>query len=124
MLSRVRINFRDLSDGEEVSPGHIYPVRLPQASKLQSIYSKAHDLTPGASGGSPYRVRIFASEPASSCWQLELKADSLSEDARTADTIHQGLNLHLPETYWVTYQLLDATFVSSAILQVEMLVEM
>ena len=123
MLNPVRILFRDLTDEGEEGAGHVHRVRLSRAVKLRSLYAKGNGLTPGESAGDLYRVRIYADDPRSSCWHLELKAASRGEDSRTPDVLHQGLEIHLPDTFWATYQLLNAGIGPKSMLHVELLVE-
>lgn len=123
MLSPVRAVFRSVEVGEEDETGHEERVSLPVPVRLRAIYAKGIGLLGEASPGDLYRIRIYAGNPQGSCWQLELVASSLGEGARTPDVLHQGLDLYLPGTFWVTYQLLAARAEAGARLTVEMLLE-
>jgi len=123
MLNPVRVMFRALTSEGEEGTGHVQRVCLPRAGRLRSIYARGHGLLPGEDPGALYRVRVYAGNPVSSCWHLELTASSIGDDARTPDVLHQGLEVHLPDTFWVTYQLLNASAGAQSLLHVELLVE-
>lgn len=122
MLSPVRVVFRSVTVGDETAALHEERVAFPGAVRLRGLYAKGTGLTAGEAGDQ-YQIRIYAGPPQGSCWQLELVAATLGGDSRTPDVLHQGLDIHLPGTFWVTYELLSAGAESGAFVVVELLLE-
>ena len=123
MIHPIRVIFRSLTDGDELGAGHIQRISRPHGGVVRSIYAKAHHINPSEDGEPAYRVRIYGGDPASSCWQLELQATSLGEDSRTPDVLHQGIEVYLPDMFWLTYELVGSVASTGARLELEMLLE-
>jgi hypothetical protein len=120
MISARRVVFRQI-DAQSDEAERTEQVSLPGPGKLLSLSVKGRSMTAGE--GNQYRVRLYHSPPGSSCWFAEVVAPTLGADERTADTLHQGLELVVTPTFWITYEILNARLGQAPTLTVDLLLD-